>query len=166
MQFGNTLWLYTPSGEEIWSINPDNGEIIILDAWKDKISLQLDFLLHIPTIKVMQKSNQQELFQISLPTQKMQGITMKQGKPAYQVIALTQGQFQDFQDGSCIQNANKECIIYVNSLGKIYIPNVYSSILWGSYSFDSKNKTILYTITDEKSKAIAIISLQMKPLFQ
>lgn len=166
MTLGNTLGLYTPSGEEIWSLNPVNGEIVILDAWKDKILLQLDFLLHIPTIKVILKSSQQELFQISLPTQKMESITMKQGKPAYQVMNLTQSQFQNFQDGSCIQNANKECIVYVNTLGKIYVPNVYSSMLWGSYSFDSKNKTILYTITDEKGKAIAIISLQMKPLFE
>lgn len=166
MSLGNTLWLYTPSGEEIGTINPDNGEIIINDTRKNKVSLQLDFLLHIPTIKVIQTSNQQELFQISLPTQKMESIVMKQGKPAYQIAGLSQSQFADFQDGSCIQNANKECILYVNSLGKIYVPNVYSSMLWGSYSFDSKNKTILYTIADEKGKAIAIIALQIKPLFQ
>lgn len=166
MKLGNILWLYTPNGEEIGSINPDNGEIIILDAWKDKIQLKLDFLLHIPTIKVIRKADQQELFQISLPTQKMESITMKQGKPTYQVISLSQSQFGDFQDGSCIQNANQECILYVNALGKMYIPNVYNSILGGIYSFDSKNKTIIYTITDEKGKAIANISLQMKPLFQ
>jgi hypothetical protein len=85
--------------------------------------------LHIPTIKVIQKSSQQELFQISLPTQKMEGITMMQGKPTYQVASLTQSQFEQFQGGSCIQNANKECILYINALGKIYVPSVYSSIL-------------------------------------
>ena len=166
MKLGNTLWLYTPSGEEVGTLNPDDGQIIIADAWKNKITLKLDFLLHIPTIKVIRNADQQELFQISLPTQKMESITMKQGKPAYQVATLTQSQFQNFQDGSCIQNANKECILYINQLGKIYIPNVYSSILGGSYSFDSKNKAILYTITDENGKAIASIALQMKPLFQ
>jgi len=121
--------LYTPTGEEIGTLNPTNGEILIIPSRQNKVQLKMDFVLHIPTIKVIQTSNQQELFQISLPTQKMEGITMKQGKPAYQVASLSQSQFQAFQDGSCIQNANAECILYVNALGKIYVPNVYNSIL-------------------------------------
>lgn len=166
MRLGNTLGLYTPDGEEIGTLNPDNGEIIVWDDRKNKIQIKLDFLLHIPTIKIIRKYDQQELFQIALPMQKMESIVMKQGKPTYQTINLTQSQFGEFEGGYCIQNADKECMIYVNALGKIYIPNVYNNTLWGHYSFDSKNKTILYTITDEKDKAIAIISLQMKPLFE
>ena len=129
MTLGNSLGLYTPSGEEIGSLNPTNGQITILNNWESKITLQMDFLLHIPTIKVILKSNKQELFQISLPPQKVKGITMKQGKPSYQLTKLTQSQFQDFQDGSCIQNENKECIIYISPSGKMYIPNVYNSTL-------------------------------------
>jgi len=96
----------------------------------------------------------------------MESITMRQGKPAYETIALSQSQFGEFQDGSCIQNANKECVVYVNALWKIYVPNVYSSSLGGSYSFDNAKKNIIYTINDENGKAIASIALEMKPLLQ
>jgi len=166
MKLSNILWLYTPDGQEIWSINPDNGEIIIKNTRQDKILLRLDFLLHIPTIKIIHKDTKKELFQISLPTQKMESITMLQGKSAYQVKALDQSQFGTFQGGSCIQNSNNECIIYINDMGKIYVPHVYSSILGGSYSFDGKTKSIVYTISDENNRAIARIAVQMKPLFQ
>lgn len=166
MKLSNLLGIYAPNWETMGSIDPENGEILIADAYQDDIFLQLDFLLHIPTIKIIQKSSQRELFQIALPTQKMENIAMIQGKPTYQLISLEHSQFGTFQWGKCIQNQNKECIIYVNKEGKMYIPNIYSTMLWGTYGFDKENKAIVYTIHDENNKAIASIAVHMKPLFR
>jgi hypothetical protein len=82
---------------EIGTIDPDNGEIIIADAWKNKILLKLDFVFHIPTIKVIDVTTNKELFQITYPAQKLGTIKLLQGQPNYESIELTQPQFQEFQ---------------------------------------------------------------------
>ena len=87
------LGLYTPTGEEMGSINPTNGNITIHTGWQNKVYLKLDFLLHIPTIKVIQKSDNKELFQISLPAEKLANIAMVQGKPKYELVSLTDSSF-------------------------------------------------------------------------
>jgi hypothetical protein len=70
---------------------------MINDAWKNKISLKLDFLFHIPTIKVVDSTTNKELFQITYPAQKLGTIKLLQGKPNYESVELTEPQFQEFQ---------------------------------------------------------------------
>lgn len=67
MKIGSLLGLYTPAGEEMGTIDPLNGNIVIADTWKNRITIKLDFLLHIPTIKILDKEDGKTLFQISLP---------------------------------------------------------------------------------------------------
>jgi hypothetical protein len=93
MSLGNMLALYSPTGEEMGTIDPTNGKITITDNWENQITIKLDFLLHIPTIKILRTTDQAQLFQISLPGKKLNKITMLQGKPNYEVITLSDKQF-------------------------------------------------------------------------
>jgi hypothetical protein len=55
-----------------------------------------------------------ELFQITYPAQKLGTIKLLQGQPNYESVTLTEPQFQEFQGGTCIKNANSECVLYIN----------------------------------------------------
>ena len=164
--FGDTLALYAPDGSQLGALDPDNGQITLTPARKNKITLKLDFLMHIPTIEVIDTTNNKELFQINLPGQKLGKITLLQGVPNYQLVALTQSQFGQFQWGNCIKNASDECVIYSNDKWTLYVPGIYGSILGGTYGFDATTNTVQYTITDENGSPIATIHVQIQPLIK
>jgi hypothetical protein len=89
---------------------------------------------------------------------------MLQGKPNYEVITLSDKQFWAFEWGYCIRNSSSECILYTNTNGKMYIPSVYASTLWGTYGFDDESQSITYTVTDRSNKPIVTFFLQTKNL--
>jgi len=159
-----TIWLYSPEWNEIWSLNPDNWEIKIDSKYSSYIKLNLDFALHIPTIKIIDTNKNQTLFWIVLPTQGLVKIDLNQGKPNYEIINLTQKNFGNFQWWSCIKNIDNECMTYINSLWDVYMPGIYASSLLGEYKFDQQTKNVQYIIKDQSGKNIATISVKIKPL--
>lgn len=87
---------------------------------------------------------------------------MDQGKPDYEQILLSDGQFGDFNNGYCIKNMKNDCILYTNAAGAIYIPGIYASSLAGEYIFDKASKKTTFVIKDQSNKAITTLTVQIK----
>jgi len=48
----------------------------------------------------------------------------------------------------CVKNSSQQCVIYVSSVWEIYIPQQFAWSLRGSYTYDTTNKTVVYTLRD------------------
>jgi len=49
-----------------------------------------------------------------LPIAAISNIEMNEGKPNYEQIVLSDGQFGDFNGGYCIKNNKNDCVVYTN----------------------------------------------------
>ena len=170
---GNTIGFYNIQGEEVGTLNPNNGRILINNEFSWTIEVQLDLTSHMPLIKIFDTSSNNTLFQIYLPTQgpvDPEDINMLQGTPNYEKTQLDGTTFWIFNNGYCIKEQNNNCIIFVGPEWQVYIPTPYNISLEGAYSFDPINGDILYVFNEPNNQSnnqsnnqIATLHLKFKP---
>jgi len=159
---GDDIGLYDTQGNEIATIDPKTGEIKINQGYTNKIKIEVNFRSHIPVIELIDILTNTVLFQIVLPIEAITNIEMNEGKPNYELLRLTQGQFGDFDGGYCVKNNKNDCILYTSNVGSIYIPGIYASALAGEYIFDATSKKASFIVKDQSNKAIVTLTVQIR----
>ncbi|MCX6825442.1 MAG: VCBS repeat-containing protein [candidate division SR1 bacterium] len=160
---GDDIGLYDNQNNEIATINSKTNEIKIKAGFENKFKINLSFTTHIPVVEVIDTIHNVTLFQIVLPIQSISNIEMNQGKPNYEELQLTDGQFGDFNNGYCVKNIKNDCIVYTNKAGAIYIPGIYANSLVGQYVFDTTTKNTKFIVKDQSNQAITTFTVQIKP---
>jgi|GEM_PF-4131028 len=65
-------------GQEVGTLNPNNGRISVSSGFQSIIKVQLDLSSHMPLIKIFDTTSNSTLFQVNLPTENLVDITMHQ----------------------------------------------------------------------------------------
>ena len=159
---GNSIGIYDDQGNQIASIDPDTGKIILKSAFANSAKIELSLKKNTPMLEIKNISNNTTLFQIIIPIEEIIDIQMNTVLPQYKKITLQWTQFGDFDGGYCIQNNKNDCILYTSQKWVIYIPANYANNLLGKYTFDDEKKQTLFTITEPTGTPIMDIIVQTK----
>ncbi|MDD3263232.1 MAG: VCBS repeat-containing protein [Candidatus Absconditabacteria bacterium] len=158
---GNTLGLYDNNGNEIGQITID-GQVTILPIYQDQYQIMLDLVTGYPLVRVLDKKSGTTVFWIQMPSTSLSDVTLYQQEPFYTKVDLTESSFGAFFGGTCIQSLDKDCVLYISSIGQIYIPNSSSTSLVGEYRYDTTTRSVIYVIKDFLEKDIVRITTKTR----
>ena len=144
---GQDIGFYDNQNHQIWSVTPD-GNMTIFPTYQALYKIVLDLSSTLPALRVLDIKNSDTLFWVHLPPKQLVKTVLGKQAPLYQKADLIGTTFGWFNGWMCVKNSSQQCMIYVSSLGEIYIPQQFAWSLRGSYIYDTINKTVVYTLRD------------------
>jgi len=136
--FGNDIWLYLANGDLAVNINPNNGNINILDWFEDLVKIELDYSMRTPMVKISE-TNWNILFWISFSSEELFDISTN-----LEVKDLQWDVFGNFNGGKSILKDN-EVLMYISPKGSIYV----DGFLYWNYSFNDTKQSVIYSFRDK-----------------
>jgi hypothetical protein len=147
----NTISLFAADKSRIARIDKASGRITLTPTWEKRALLILDITDNTPRVAIIDTINKQTIFSLYLKAQK---ITNSIPRPGVASIAdmppSTIGTFAWWQ---CVKDTKDICVIYLTSVGDIYIPDIQKSRIWWVYTY---NNGVIYTMTIDGVAAVDI----------
>jgi len=145
---GNKLWFIDSMWRNIWYFDPNNWEIKIFSDYLSSVSLNLDFQTHIPRISIIDLENSRVIFFINLPIDSI--VSKEIVNDRYEIKDLDNFSYWEFDWWyGVLDKVQNQVIVFVSSSWKIFIPDPFNSYILWTYSFDSVNNTVVYSLKDE-----------------
>ena len=81
----------------------------------------------------------------------------------YRFVSLgTVGNYGSFDGGYCLQGTDKQCMLYVNGSGQMYIPQAFVSSFTADYYYDMTKNQVVYHLADFAGKPICSLSFAVQ----
>jgi len=154
--------LYNAAGVGIATLNPVNGTISIWSNFLWQYALWVNFVSHVPMIKVLDIAAWQEIFQIYYAPASLYGNNPIQiSDPSIVLEALNWNIFGWFNGWRCMKQ-NNNCISYISSNGHIYVPTPHHISLHAEVIF--AGDYISYIVKNSQNIPLYSINFVMQPL--
>ena len=152
--YGNLIGMFNQSGSLYGNIDSENGEITILPAYQNKLSLEVSFEKHYPIVNLMEGNK--KLFQIVLRPEQLLSLEHKKGE----LVPLSSKRFGEYQWGKVLL-IDQTPVLYIGPKGQLSSPQN----LYASYQFNEKSQSVTYKIHLHRfGEEIASVQLKVKPM--
>ncbi len=110
------------------TMKKESGEILIDPQASTRVGIKVDISSQVPTLVIYDKTNQATLFEV-VPQLRNTSIDPN---PPYSLQSLSGPQYGSFGGWQCLADADHNCMIVMDTLGNIIIPQPYNNELKAS----------------------------------
>jgi hypothetical protein len=146
----NTISLYDASNNRVANIEKKTWKILLTADMLNKVSLHLDFTQNTPSVLMIDKESNNTIFSVYFKSESLSNIISQNWFTNTPVIDT----IWTFAWGTCIQDKNNICVVYITKEWNIYSPDNYKSRIGWTYTYDG---WIRYTITIDGIPASTIL---------
>ncbi len=153
--FWELIWLYSVDKKLIATVNAQNGEILIQEAFKKAVNLKVDFSKGHPVVKLLQWDK--VLFEILLQSQALVSKEILKGT----LFPLEGPQYGIFNGGEVLLQG-KTAQLFIAPQGTLWTEK---NEIWWEYRFDKEKNAVHYSLFEHSFwEKFADIAFKVKPL--